>query len=237
MTTTLQWLGHSGFKITTATHTLLIDPFLSGNPRAPFGWEEAALGCTHILLTHGHADHVGDTTAIAAKTGATVVGMVELMQWLEAEYGLQHTEMANLGGSVDLGANHRVKLVPAWHSTGAGDAHGVVGHYTGTACGLVVETPGGTIYHAGDTCVFSDMALIDTLNKPDVALLPIGGRFTMDAEAAAYAARTFLRAQAYIPMHYGTFPLLAPDAAAFEAAAEGLPVVVLNPGQRWPIPL
>jgi len=232
MTTTLQWLGHSGFKITTATHTILIDPFLSGNPLAPFGWEEAAVGCTHILLTHGHADHVGDTAAIAAKTGATVVGMVELVQWLEAEYGLQHTEMANLGGSVPLGANHRVKLVPAWHSTGAGE----LARYTGTACGLVVETPGGTIYHAGDTCLFSDIGLIDAINKPDVALLPVGGRFTMDGEAAAYAAREFLNAQAYIPMHYGTFPLLAPDASGFEAAAEGLPVVVLNPGQSWSIP-
>jgi L-ascorbate metabolism protein UlaG (beta-lactamase superfamily) len=232
MTTSIQWLGHSGFKITTATHGILIDPFLTGNPLAPFGWEQAAEGVTHIVLTHGHADHVGDTPAIYGRTNATIVGMVELLQWLEAEYEITGTEMANLGGTVDLGANHRVKLVPAWHSTGAGD----LARYTGTACGLVLETPGGTIYHAGDTCLFSDMALIDTINKPDVALLPIGGRFTMDAEAAAYAAKHFLNCAAYIPMHYGTFPLLAPTAAGFEAAAEGLNVVVLNPGQAWEIP-
>jgi L-ascorbate metabolism protein UlaG (beta-lactamase superfamily) len=232
MTTSLQWLGHSGFKITTPTHTLLIDPFLTGNPQAPFGWEEAAEGCTHIILTHGHSDHVGDTPQIVGKTGAVVVGMVELMQWLQAEYGLQNTEMANLGGSVDLGHNVRVKLVPAWHSTGAGD----LARYTGTACGVVIETPGGTIYHAGDTCLFSDMQLIDVLDKPDVALLPIGGRFTMDAEAAAYAAREFLNCAAYIPIHYGTFPLLAPDASGFESAADGLPVIPLKPGQSWDIP-
>ena len=231
MTTQLQWLGHSGFKVTTPTHTLLIDPFLTGNPLAPFGWEEA-VGCTHVLLTHGHSDHVGDTAKIVGKTGAVVVAMVELVQWLQAEYGLPHTEMANLGGSVDLGHNVRVKLVPAWHSTGAGD----LARYTGTACGLVIETPGGTIYHAGDTCLFSDMQLIDVLDKPDVALLPIGGRFTMDAQAAAYAAREFLNCAAYIPMHYGTFPLLAPDASGFEHAAEDLPVFVLNPGQSWSIP-
>ncbi|MFO0500372.1 MAG: metal-dependent hydrolase [Pseudomonadota bacterium] len=232
MTTTLQYLGHSGFKIRTPTHTILIDPFLTGNPLAPFGWQEAAEDVTHIILTHGHADHVGDTPAIVGKTEATVVGMVELMQWLQAEFDIRSTEMANLGGSIDLGENVRVKLVPAWHSSGAGTA----GHYTGTACGVVIETPGGTIYHAGDTCLFADMALIDALDAPDVALLPIGGRFTMDAKAAAYAAQHFLNAQAYIPMHYGTFPLLAPDASAFEAAAEDCPVLVLNPGAIWEIP-
>ncbi len=233
MTTTLQSLGHSGFKVTTATHTILIDPFLTGNPLAPFGWAEAAQGCTHIILTHGHADHVGDTLDIAAATDATVVGMLELVQWLQAQQeDLENIAMANLGGCVDLGKNHRVRLVPAWHSSGAGPN----GVYAGSACGLVLETPGGTIYHAGDTCLFSDMGLIDALYQPDVALLPIGGRFTMDAEAAAYAARELLHCQAYIPIHYGTFPLLAPDASGFETAAAELPVVVLNPGQRWEIP-
>jgi len=224
----IQWLSHSCVKITTATHCLLVDPFFTGNPVAPCTWQQASLGVTHILLTHGHDDHVGDTAAIAAHTGATVVGMVELVNALAEDNGLKHCEMANLGGTVDLGGGHAVKLVPAWHSTGAGAG----GAYAGVAAGLVITVPGQVIYHAGDTCVFGDMELIDALEQPTIGLLPIGGRFTMDGADAAYAARHFFHFEHIIPIHYGTFPLLAPTAEAFLKAGEGLPIRVLKPGGK-----
>lgn len=224
----IQWLGQSGFKITTGTHTLLVDPFLTGNPLAPCTWPQAAAGVTHILLSHGHDDHVGDTVEIAKETGAPVVGMVELTLYLHEEHGVENFEMLNLGGTLDLGQGHSVKLVPAWHSTGAGPRS----RYTGVAAGLVITTPGHVLYHAGDTCLFGDMALIDELDKPTIGLLPIGGRFTMDAKAAVFACREFFNFETIIPMHYATFPLLASTADEFVELGKGLPIRPMKPGEE-----
>lgn len=206
----IQWLSHSAFKITTESHCILIDPFLTGNPVAPRTWQQASEGVTHILLSHGHDDHVGDTISIASKTGAKVIGMVELMHYLDEE-GVANLEMLNLGGTFDMGMGHSVKLVQAFHSTGAGPG----ARYTGMPAGLVIRVPGHVIYHAGDTALFGDMELIDALEQPTIGLLPIGGRFTMDAADAAYAVENFFHFEHIFPMHYATFPLLAPNADEF----------------------
>lgn len=223
----LQWLSHAGFRLEVGPYVLLIDPFLTGNPTAPFGWEEAARGCTHILLTHGHSDHTGDTLAIAKQTGATVVGMVELVSHLAGKQEGLKVEMANLGGSIQLGGGLTVTLVPAWHSAAADD-----GTYLGTPAGLVIKGPGmPTVYHMGDTAIFGDMTLINELHKPEVGLVPIGGRFTMDGPTAALACRRYFQFKTIVPIHYATFGLLAPDAGSFTAAGEGLPIRVMKPGE------
>ncbi|MCP5405754.1 MAG: metal-dependent hydrolase [Pseudomonadaceae bacterium] len=229
--TKLQYLGHSAFKVTSGKVVLLVDPFLSGSPTAKTTWQEAAKGVTHIALSHGHSDHVGDTLAVAEASGCTVVGMVELMGHLRAEMPELKTEEANLGGTVDLGGGVAVTLVPAFHSTGTGE-DGLA--YAGMPAGLVIHTPSSVIYHAGDTCLFGDMALIDELYQPDVGLLPIGGRYTMDAQAAALACEHFFEFQTVVPMHYGTFPALARDAKAFEKACEAkkIPVLTMAVGEE-----
>ncbi|MFZ2586969.1 MAG: metal-dependent hydrolase [Alphaproteobacteria bacterium] len=230
--TLVQYLGHSAFKISYGSTVMLVDPFLTGNPKAPCGWEEAAKGCTHVLLSHGHDDHVGDTLAIAKATGCTVVGMVELMAYLAKQQAGLKTEQMNLGGSLALSDDVTVSLVQAYHSTGAGKD----GVYTGVAAGIIIKTPTATIYHAGDTAAFSDMGLINDLFAPDVGLLPIGGRFTMDALAAAACCEHFFDFDVIVPMHYATFGVLAPDAREFEtlcaaAKIEG-EVVAMVPGEE-----
>ena len=234
MSITITWLGQSGFLIQTPHHGVVIDPFLTGNPTAPFGWQQLTAVTTHIALTHGHADHVGDALALSNAASAPMLAMVELCLHLQSQQTDAATEMLNLGGGLALGHGTTLTLVPAWHSTGAGQGAA----YTGTAAGIVLQTPTHTVYHAGDTAMFTDMALIAEYYQPDVVILPIGGRFTMDAKAAAFAARKFFpHAKHIVPMHFATFPLLAPSADEFVQHAHGLPVQVLVPGQTWAVPL
>jgi L-ascorbate metabolism protein UlaG (beta-lactamase superfamily) len=224
----LQYLGHSCIKLKAENVSLLIDPFLTGNATAPFGWEEAARGVTHILLTHGHADHVGDTIAIAKENNISAVAIVELAAWL-GKQGLANTIAANFGGTVKLGPNVSVTLVPAWHTSAADD-----GTYLGEAAGLIIKMGDHSIYHAGDTAIFGDMALINELYQPTVVLLPIGGNYTMDSRTAAIAAQKyFSSATTIIPLHYATFPVLEPTAANFveECATRGLTATPLKPGE------
>lgn len=221
----LQWYSHSCVRLITSSHNLLIDPFFSGNPKAPCKWEDAAGGTTHILLTHGHSDHVGDTVALAAKINVPVVAMVELAYALSRQ-GVDKVEPINFGAAFDLGGGHKVTLVPAWHS-----ASNDKGEYMGTPAGLVIETPEHTVYHAGDTGVFGDMALINEMYSPSIGFLPIGGRFTMDAKNAVFAAKKFFRFKHLFPLHYGTFGQLAPTADEFVALGKELPIKVLNPGE------
>jgi L-ascorbate metabolism protein UlaG (beta-lactamase superfamily) len=233
----LTWLGHSAFRLESDGLVALIDPFLSGNPAFKGDVSQASAGCTHVLLTHGHDDHVGDTVAIAQTHGATVVAMVELAQTLQQD-GVARVDMANIGGTIRLNEHVTVTFVPAWHSA-ARVRDGQV-QYLGTPAGLVIRTSGQSVYHMGDTAIFGDMALIQELYQPDVGLVPVGDRFTMGPQEAALACRKYFKFETIVPMHYGTFPIIEPTADAFVAALAGHNVLVpeigealdLEPGRR-----
>ncbi len=224
----ITWFGHSAFRLDFAGKAVLIDPFLTGNPAFASDRADAVRGVTHILLTHGHADHVGDTIEIAKETGAKVVANYDLCMWL-ASKGVTAFDPMNTGGTTDQGG-FTVTLVRADHSSG--DVMNGIPIALGNANGVIVKAAGEpTVYHMGDTDIFSDLALIAELHKPDVAMAPIGDRFTMGADAAALAMTRYLKPQAVIPCHYGSFPIIAPDASAFQAAMAGASTKVIVPGK------
>ena len=222
----ITFLGHSCFLIEDAETRVLIDPFLTGNPKA--AREAGDVDPTHILLTHGHADHLGDTVDIAKRTGAPVVAIVELANEISGELGDDHQVFdPNIGGTIKFDWGW-VKLTPAWHTavTPNGTPH--------TPAGLLINIGGRTIYHLGDTALFSDLQLVARRgDKVDVALVCIGGHYTMDRYDAVTAVE-LVQPRAVIPCHYDTFPPIETDAQAFKSDAEGqtdAEVVVLQPGQ------
>ncbi len=231
----IKFHGQSCFELSEGETTLLVDPFLKpNNPVAVATAEEVEP--THIALSHGHADHMADLVPVAKRTGAFCVAIVELAEWLKGQ-GIEDVSDPNLGGTVafDWGS---IKLVPAWHTNtlpGSEEApfsaeHGVP---IGTPAGFVIKLGGKTIYHAGDTCLFGDMKLIAERDPVDLALLPIGGHYTMDRHDAVAAAE-FVGAGTVIPMHYDTFPPIETDAEAFKTDVESQTssqVVLLKPGE------
>jgi L-ascorbate metabolism protein UlaG (beta-lactamase superfamily) len=218
----VRFLGHACFTLSDGDSTVLIDPFLTGNPKAAIAAGDVA--ATTILLTHGHADHIGDTVAIAKRTGATVVAITELA----GELGQEGVDVRdpNLGGTVKFDWGW-VKVVPAWHTSTT--PKGTVN----TPAGLLINFEDTIVYHLGDTCVFSDLRLVGKRAPIDIALMCIGGHYTMDRSDAVDAAQ-LVGAKTVIPCHYDTFPPIETDAQAFKSdveSAAGSSVAVLEPGE------
>jgi len=232
--TRITWLGHATVLIQTAQGTnILIDPFIAHNPKYPkdFVLPEKI---DYVLLTHGHGDHISDAAPVAKKHGSTVVAIYELADYI-AKQGVTQTMGMNLGGTVSLGsgtpADVTATMVDAKHSAGAADEMGT--HYVGVATGFVLAVAGGPVlYHAGDTCVFGDMQLIRELYQPRIAMLPIGGYYTMDPKEAAVACR-LLAPETVLPIHWGTFPPLTGTPAELAAlVGPDVKVVEWKPGDE-----
>lgn len=218
MSATITWLGHATIRLTLPDERVcLIDPWLAGNPSCPKEHESPAR-CDVILLTHGHFDHIGDVKTLIARFDPSVVGAVELCAVLEKQIGRGRFKPMNTGGTQTVDGL-RVSLTQAFHSSSVDSPDGPL--YAGMPNGLIVDVDGlATLYHAGDTDVFSDMKLIARLHEPKVCFLPIGDHFTMGARGAALAAE-MLAPRAIVPIHYRTFPLLAQSADALRDALPG----------------
>jgi L-ascorbate metabolism protein UlaG (beta-lactamase superfamily) len=225
----LTWLGHSTFRIETpGGKTILVDPWVMGNPSCPES-DKKLRKVDVMLCTHGHFDHIGDAVEISKKHNPIVVGIYELCAWLEKK-GVQQTSAMNKGGTQQVG-DIKVTMVHAIHSCGIQDGDDIV--YGGEACGYVIEFENGLkIYHAGDTTVFSDMTIIRELYHPEIVMLPIGDHFTMSPREATYACG-LLRPKLVIPMHFGTFPVLAgsPSELRENVQTMGIDVLELKPGE------
>ena len=225
--THITWLGHATVLITTPKGThILIDPFIAGNPKYPKDYELPSK-LPYILLTHGHGDHISDVVPVAKKHGSKVVAIYELADYVQSQ-GVSETMGMNMGGTVQLD-DVAVSMTDARHSSGAQDKHGT--HYVGIAAGYVLTIANGPVlYHAGDTTVFGDMKLIAEIYRPEVAMLPIGGFYTMGPKEAAHAAR-LLSAKTILPLHFGTFPpLTGTPRELAQLVDKGVEVVEWEPG-------
>jgi L-ascorbate metabolism protein UlaG (beta-lactamase superfamily) len=220
MALTITFLGHAGFAFEDGAHTLLVDPFLTGNPAAVR--RAADLRPDWIGLTHGHSDHLGDTVALAGRGNATVIATFEVCAYLEAQ-GVTRVEPGNPGGRIATPFGW-VAFTQAFHSSS------IEGRYLGVACGLVIRMGDVTVYHCGDTGLFGDMALIGDVYRPDIACIPIGDRYTMGPELATRAAE-LIKPTTAIPMHYDTWPPIAQDPSRF--APRGVAVRLMAPGDTW----
>jgi L-ascorbate metabolism protein UlaG (beta-lactamase superfamily) len=223
MAADVRWLGHASFHLSGGGADVLIDPWLTGNPKAAASADE--LPADVIALTHGHADHIGDTVDIAKRTGAKVLAIVELAGEIEGD-GVEDVVGFNFGGTVTFDWGW-IKMVPAWHTAVSpkGTAH--------MPAGLLIHYGGHLIYHLGDTALFGDLKLIAGRgDRVELALVPIGGHYTMDRFDAVTAVELISPFQT-IPIHYGTFPPIETDADAFKSDVQNAgfsEVIVLNPG-------
>ena len=221
--TEIRFLGHAAFTLSDGDTTVLIDPFLTGNPKAAISADD--VDATTILVTHGHADHVGDTVAIARRTGAPVVAIVELAEEFGAEDGVEAIGI-NIGGTAKFDWGW-AKMTPAWHTSTSPKGTVTV------PAGFLINFKGTIVYHLGDTGLFSDLALVGKRHPIDYALMCVGGWYTMDPTDGVDAAE-LIGAKHVIPCHYGTFPPIEIDVQQFKSDVESATqshVVVLDPGQ------
>jgi len=218
----IKWLGHAAFEIEIARKILLIDPWFEGNPKACRKVEDLKK-VDIVCVTHDHGDHLGDSIKICKQTGATFVGIYELGVYAK-EQGVKNVVGINIGGTVEV-KGVKITMVQAFHSASRG-----------APIGFVISADEKTIYHAGDTSLFGDMRLIGEIYHPNVALIPIGGYYTMSPDEAARAVE-LIKPNVVIPMHYQTFPVLASSAEEFrKAVKQRLPsarVVVLQLGESY----
>lgn len=225
----ITWFGHSCFRIETGSSVVLIDPFLKGNPtfeKSGVAWNDATHGVTHVALTHGHDDHVGDAAEICKARQATLFAVFELAQHLAGQ-GVQSYEPMNTGGTV-AAKDFQLTFVDAKHSSSSD------GVYLGNPCGIVLRTgDGGSLLHMGDTDIFPGMGLINEIYQPRIGIVPIGDRFTMGARTAALACQKYFKFQTVIPCHYGTFGIIDQTADAFVAAMKPEAVTVPEVGRGF----
>ena len=216
----LKYIGHSAFEFTIGEKSILVDPNVNRNDK--YNWHERNI--TDILLTHAHTDHLGDAIEIAKEKDATITAVVELARYC-AEQGCKTREV-NLGGRIHYDWGQAIFL-PAFHSSSVPD-----GRYAGTAASILLDIDNVRIYHAGDTCLHSEMKIVKELYRPNIAMLPIGGTYTMDAEHAAIAAQ-WIGAPTVIPIHYNTFPSIEADVQKFIrlVQAGNTNPLVLNPNE------
>jgi len=222
----LTWFGHSAFRVDIADAAIMIDPFLE-NGTYHGDIKAAYKGATHVVLTHGHDDHLGSTLEICKATGALLIANWEICHHYAAR-GVENYSPGNHGGTVDFGA-FTASFVDARHSS-ASVAEGMPPIYLGNPCGIVINASGEkTLIHMGDTDIFSDMALINEIYQPKIGIVPIGDRFTMGAKLAAMACRRFYDFETVIPCHYGTFPIIDQTADKFTAEMREAEAEVLVP--------
>jgi L-ascorbate metabolism protein UlaG (beta-lactamase superfamily) len=219
----IRFIAHGCVELTDGDTQVLVDPFISGNPKATV--EASELNPTHIFLTHGHGDHYGDIEDIAKRTGAMCVAIVEIANELQQK-GIENVADPNIGGTVEFDGGW-VRLTPAWHTSTT------PGGTVTVPAGMVINLGGKTVYHLGDTSLFSDLSLVKARDHIDVAFIPIGGHYTMDRHDAVVAA-DLVGADTVIPIHYNTFPPVETDDQAFKADVESKTsskVVILQPGE------
>jgi L-ascorbate metabolism protein UlaG (beta-lactamase superfamily) len=228
------WFGHSAFRVETGNSIIMIDPFLSDNPTWNGSVEDAANGATHVVLTHGHSDHIGDTVDICKSTGALLIANFEICMYLSAK-GVENFSPGNHGG-MQYHDDFDVAYVQAWHSSSdIVDGEPV---YLGNPAGVVIVSKaekGKVLYHMGDTDIFSDMGLINEIYRPTVGIVPIGDRFTMGARLAAMACKKYFAFKMVIPCHYATFPIIDQTADKFVAEMAGQNVVVPERGAAFEV--